>query len=258
MIAWLAGWDDPTCRTITSLMWRCRLAGAAAAPGSRMAAAGRDERDHATAVGEPGDCDDLIEDDDTSTCSTCGALIGMFTGRAGWQHYRGRPLEIYDAGHEATLAPGQDGPAGEPAGEAGPGTVELRLSGSPEDTGTLISVLERLAGRLACHYGRAGDPAPDRPPGEPPRSRGVRLRARPGPPGRRRIVNGDRLIRAATAPWSPPLPRLRDGLQLFPRLRPGPYPRPVGRCRPAAAAIGGRAAARPDPCNQQAVRHRRC
>jgi hypothetical protein len=26
-----------------------------------------------------------------------------------------------------------------------PGTVELRLSGSPEDTGTLISVLERLA-----------------------------------------------------------------------------------------------------------------
>jgi hypothetical protein len=108
MIAWLAGWDDPTCRTIASLMWRCRLAGAAAAPGSRMAAAGRDERDHATAAGEPGDCDDLIEDDDTFTCSTCGAWIGMFTGRAGWQHYRGRPLEVYDAGHEATLAPGQD------------------------------------------------------------------------------------------------------------------------------------------------------
>jgi hypothetical protein len=53
MIAWLVGWDDPTCRTIASLMWRCRLAGAAAAPGSRMAAAGQDERDHATAVGEP-------------------------------------------------------------------------------------------------------------------------------------------------------------------------------------------------------------
>ena len=28
MIAWLAGWDDPTCRTIASLIWRCRLAGA--------------------------------------------------------------------------------------------------------------------------------------------------------------------------------------------------------------------------------------
>jgi hypothetical protein len=28
------------------------------------------------------------------------------------------------------------------------GTVELRLSGSPEDTGTLISVLERLAAAL--------------------------------------------------------------------------------------------------------------
>ena len=29
-----------------------------------------------------------------------------------------------------------------------PGTVELRLSGSPEDTGTLVSVLERLAAGL--------------------------------------------------------------------------------------------------------------
>lgn len=29
-----------------------------------------------------------------------------------------------------------------------PGTVELRLSGSPEDTGTLISVLERIAAGL--------------------------------------------------------------------------------------------------------------
>jgi len=28
MIEWLVSWDDPTCRTIASLMWRCRLAGA--------------------------------------------------------------------------------------------------------------------------------------------------------------------------------------------------------------------------------------
>ena len=28
MVSWLVGWDDPTCRTVTSLMWRCRLAGA--------------------------------------------------------------------------------------------------------------------------------------------------------------------------------------------------------------------------------------
>jgi hypothetical protein len=27
IIAWLVGWDDPTCRTIASLLWRCRLAG---------------------------------------------------------------------------------------------------------------------------------------------------------------------------------------------------------------------------------------
>ena len=88
IILWLADWDDPTCRTVASQLWRCRLAGAAAASRSRMATAGRDERDHAIAACEPGDCDDLIEDDETSTCSTCGAWIGMFTGRAGWQHYR--------------------------------------------------------------------------------------------------------------------------------------------------------------------------
>jgi len=29
IIGWLVGGDDPTCRTIASLMWRCRLAGAA-------------------------------------------------------------------------------------------------------------------------------------------------------------------------------------------------------------------------------------
>ena len=27
MISWLVGWDDSTCRTITSIMWRCRVAG---------------------------------------------------------------------------------------------------------------------------------------------------------------------------------------------------------------------------------------
>jgi hypothetical protein len=27
IIAWLAQWDDATCRTIASLLWRCRLAG---------------------------------------------------------------------------------------------------------------------------------------------------------------------------------------------------------------------------------------
>ena len=42
-------------------------------------------------------------------CSTCGARIGVFIGRDGWQHYRGEgtvasPVEIYDAGHEAALA----------------------------------------------------------------------------------------------------------------------------------------------------------
>jgi len=29
MVSWLVSWDDPTCRTIASLMHRCRLAGAA-------------------------------------------------------------------------------------------------------------------------------------------------------------------------------------------------------------------------------------
>ena len=29
VVAWLAQLDDPTCRTVASLMWRCRRAGAA-------------------------------------------------------------------------------------------------------------------------------------------------------------------------------------------------------------------------------------
>jgi len=32
IIAWLAQLDDTTCRTIVSLMWRCRVAGAAQRP----------------------------------------------------------------------------------------------------------------------------------------------------------------------------------------------------------------------------------
>ena len=27
IVNWLTGWDDPTCRTIASLLWRCRLEG---------------------------------------------------------------------------------------------------------------------------------------------------------------------------------------------------------------------------------------
>jgi hypothetical protein len=34
ILAWLTQWDDTTCRTIASLMWRCRLARAVAASGS--------------------------------------------------------------------------------------------------------------------------------------------------------------------------------------------------------------------------------
>ena len=65
-------------------------------------------------VGEPGDQaeDDYWRDYDY-TCSTCGAQIGMFIGRRGWHHYRGdgtaaSPVEIYNAGHEATPAAGQE------------------------------------------------------------------------------------------------------------------------------------------------------
>jgi len=57
--------------------------------------------------------DDGQEDDGTHACAACGALVGIFQGRSGWQHYRGdgtaaSPVEIYDAGHEATFAAGQE------------------------------------------------------------------------------------------------------------------------------------------------------
>ena len=65
-------------------------------------------------VGEPGDqAEDDYWRDYNYTCLTCGAPIGMFIGRQGWHHYRGdgtaaSPVEIYDAGHEATPAAGQE------------------------------------------------------------------------------------------------------------------------------------------------------
>ena len=54
------------------------------------------------------------EDDKDHACSTCGAPIGIFTGFAGWPHFRGdgtadSPVELYDAGHEATFALGPGG-----------------------------------------------------------------------------------------------------------------------------------------------------
>jgi hypothetical protein len=65
--------------------------------------------------GDQEDDDDQADDhwrDYNYTCSACGGQIGMFIGRDGWQHYHGdgttaSPVEIYDAGHEATLAGGQ-------------------------------------------------------------------------------------------------------------------------------------------------------
>ena len=56
--------------------------------------------------------DEDQEDDDTYACSTCGGLVGIFQGRVGgWRHYRGSgtvadPVEIFDAGHDATFAAG--------------------------------------------------------------------------------------------------------------------------------------------------------
>jgi hypothetical protein len=71
-------------------------------PGSTI---GLSDEEHEAAVKAAGAGDDDVR------CSACGELIGMFTGRQGWQHYRGNgtvdnPVEIYDAGHEATIAGG--------------------------------------------------------------------------------------------------------------------------------------------------------
>jgi hypothetical protein len=38
IISWLVGWDDPTCRTLVSLLWRARQAGEAAGPPGTAAA----------------------------------------------------------------------------------------------------------------------------------------------------------------------------------------------------------------------------
>jgi hypothetical protein len=50
--------------------------------------------------------------DEDYNCAVCGALIGIFIDHGqGWHHYRGEgtaasPVELFDAGHEAT--PGKD------------------------------------------------------------------------------------------------------------------------------------------------------
>lgn len=55
---------------------------------------------------------DALDDDETYTCSTCGGTISIFIGHGdAWHHYRGQgtaadPVELYDAGHDATFAQG--------------------------------------------------------------------------------------------------------------------------------------------------------
>jgi hypothetical protein len=59
-----------------------------------------------------GDEDQADEDDEDLEpyCYTCGANIGIFTGRGGdWLHYTGEgtvdsPVELYDPGHPAEVA----------------------------------------------------------------------------------------------------------------------------------------------------------
>ena len=82
-------------------LWAFRLSGAL---GTILDGLADDQDDQA---------DDDQEDDDTYACSTCGALIGVFIGHGdGWHHYRGEgtaasPVELFDAGHEATIGAGQ-------------------------------------------------------------------------------------------------------------------------------------------------------
>ena len=78
---------------------------------------------------------DEAEDDhwrEAYTCSACGALIGVFIGHGdGWHHYRGEgtaasPVELFDAGHEATFAL-----AGEPVKLTGCTCTPIRGSHKP-------------------------------------------------------------------------------------------------------------------------------
>ena len=135
MLRWLAGLDVQTVATIAG--WVGRANGE---PRASLAAFDEVTRILAAFDWEHGDRqlaleaiervvltggqqeDDDQEDDETYACSTCGAPacttcgapIGMFTGLAGWRHFRGdgtadNPVELYDAGHEATFAQGPGG-----------------------------------------------------------------------------------------------------------------------------------------------------
>lgn len=64
----------------------------------------------APAAGDEDLDDEDLDDDGTEPyCADCGAWTGMFYGMDGWHHFRGDPApggqrELYDAGHEATVA----------------------------------------------------------------------------------------------------------------------------------------------------------
>ncbi len=56
MVEWVVSWDDPTCRTIASILWRCRLAGAAE-QAARLAVTGAANAVPGSVVLSPDDAD---------------------------------------------------------------------------------------------------------------------------------------------------------------------------------------------------------
>lgn len=90
MVSWLVGWDDPTCRAVASLMWRCRIAGAAELAARRDAG-------------------------DAERCAQCGGSITPYTDpydgeTTRWRHVRipDAVAEFLDADHGAEPRRGGD------------------------------------------------------------------------------------------------------------------------------------------------------
>ena len=124
IVAWLTGWDDSTCRAVASLMWRCRLAGAAAAPGSVVlasadaevvcqaladASAWRSWRAEGPGCEEcarldPGRC--AVHAADEAEVAAYDSVLRLLGGQGAAE----TPGED-DAGHQAAFAPGYGGSA---------------------------------------------------------------------------------------------------------------------------------------------------
>ena len=254
ILIWLAGFEPETCAVVAALLSRAQAAGSARPPGSVLltaaeavtarqaladASAWRACRAGARAAGNAGGSTQVAAPRTLPTRRRPPRMTAYCAAWAARRRWR-RPESAPAARRDARPRAWPERPVSRRKVQA-PGTVELRLSSNPGDTGTLISVLERLAAGLPVTTVRL----------EILHRSGARTSRRD--PGERTYV----LVRVTAAARAHPGPGApHEGCQAFaarrdvgpggrdhrrrllqPHLRPGAAARRLGRARAAAAVL---------------------